>query len=96
MFGTHEHIVYKVAEAGNVWGGLAAFLISTGVVGSVIATLAIPLSEVSEAVGAIAWVVSVSDGIGAATAVGTLRLAQKGAKAIESSDPTPALEAPRI
>jgi len=80
----------------GLWGGLSALLISAGVLGSVIATSAIPLSEVSEAVGKIALVLSVSGGIGAATAVGTIMLAQKGTKEIESSDPRPAIEAPRI
>ncbi len=75
----------------GLWGGLAGVLVATGVVGSVFATGAIPFSLDSSIVLA----VSMMGGVGAATAVGSIMLAQKGTKEIETSDPTPAIEAPR-
>ena len=80
----------------GLWGGLAGFLISIGVLGVAFATGGIPSSP--EPVRAIALGAStiIYGGIGAATAVGTIMLAQKGAREIESSDPRPAIEGVRL
>ena len=79
----------------GLWGGLAGLLVGMGVFGVTVASyLAIPWSLAM--VGVIAVGASIYGGIGAAIAAGTIKLAQKGTKAIESSDPTPAIEAPRI
>ena len=79
----------------GLWGGLAGFLISIGVLGVAFATGGIPSS--AGPLGAIALGVSIIyGGIGAATAVGTIVLAQAGTREIESSDPVPAIEGPRI
>ena len=85
----------KPAWAG-LWGGLAAFLISTGMLTIAIATTGLaPLSLSSlEVVGFTAATGLVYGGIGAATAVGTIMLAQGGRKEIESSDPRAAIEDP--
>ena len=78
----------------GLWGGLAGFLTSMGVLGVAVAAGAvIPLSL--EIVGLIVLAASIYGGVGAATAVGTIMLAQEGAKEIESSDPRPAIEGPR-
>ncbi len=76
----------------SLWGGLAGLLIGAGVVGSLVATGTIPFRSELDGV---ALALSVFGGIGAATAVGTIMLAQKGTKEIESSDPQPAIEAPQ-
>ena len=77
----------------SLWGGLAGLLIGAGVVGALFATGTI--QNFSLELDGVALALSVFGGIGAATAVGTIMLAQKGTKEIESSDPQPAIEAPQ-
>ena len=77
----------------GLWGGLAGVLVSIGVLGVLVASgLAIPWSL--PMFGGLALVASFYGGLGAATAVGTIMLAQGGGKEIESSDPRAAIENP--
>ena len=79
----------------GLWGGVAGLLVFIVVLGVTVASgLAIPWSL--PMFGGLALVASIYGGLGAAIAVGTIRLAQKGTKEIESSDPIPAIEASRI
>ena len=77
--------------------GAAAFLISIGVLGVGVASSGLaPLSLSSlEVVGLMAAVGLVYGGLGMATAVGTIMLAQGKAREIESSDARPAIEGSR-
>ena len=67
----------------GLWGGLAGVLISMPLIASVVAAG----PDLGVGAGMIVFGASVYGGIGAATAAGTVLLAQKGTKEIESSDP---------
>ena len=71
----------------GLWGGLAGVLISMPLIASVVAAGPDLGVGTLETAGMIVFGASVYGGIGAATAAGTVLLAQKGTKEIESSDP---------
>ena len=77
----------------GLWGGLAGLLVGMGVFGVTVAS-AIPWSL--PMLGVIALGASIYGGIGAVIAAGTIKIAQQGTEEIESSDPRPVIEGPRI
>ena len=71
----------------GLWGGLAGLLVYMGWLGIAVAFQGLVLSSWSQEIGQIAMGALIGGGIGAASAGGTIMLAQGGAKEIESSDP---------